>query len=126
MSEPEPGVPPPTPWREKLRRSVDPSVWVGIGAVGLVLFVIGVYIPALRGVPGAVWLRYLFAIAGGMLGMLGFSFWWEGRQEPPRASSRARRRGASAPPAHPFGPSFEVYRPPPREGGPLLRRPPPS
>ena len=122
---PEPDERPPTPWRERIRTSLDASVWFGVGVVGVVLFVIGVYIPALAGLPAAVWLRYVFAIAGGMLAMLGFSFWWEGRQEPPRASARTRK-GAAAPPAHPFGPSFEVYQPPPREGGPLLRRPPPS
>jgi hypothetical protein len=122
----EPDERPPTPLRERIRRSLDASLWLGLGVVGVVLFVIGVYIPALAGLPGALWLRYVFAVAGGMLAMLGFSFWWEGRQEPPRASRRTRK-GADADAAmRPFGPSFEVYRPPPREGGPLLRRPPPS
>jgi hypothetical protein len=123
---PEPDERPPTPWRERIRTSLDASAWLGLGVLGVILFVIGVYIPALAGLPDAVWLRYVFAIAGGMLAMLGFSFWWEGHQEPPRPSRRTRKGGAAAAAPNPFGPSFEVYRPPPREGGPLLRRPPPS
>ncbi|MCI4334594.1 MAG: hypothetical protein L3K04_03065 [Thermoplasmata archaeon] len=126
MAEPEPGAAPPQPLRERLRHSLDASAWLGVGILGALLFLIGVYVPVLAAVPDAEALRFVFAIAGGALGMLGFSFWWEGRGEPARPSRRGRRTDPARPAAHPFGPSFEVYRPPPREGGPLLRRPPSS
>ncbi|MCI4346786.1 MAG: DUF2254 domain-containing protein, partial [Thermoplasmata archaeon] len=107
-----------------LRHLLDPGAWFGIGVLGALLFLIGIYIPALANFPDSAALRLLFAIAGGALGMLGFSFWWEGRAEPPRR--RGPRTVAGGPPNHPFGPSFEVYRPPQREDGPLLRREPPT
>jgi hypothetical protein len=126
VPELEPGELPPPIFRERLRHTLDASAWFGLGAVGALLFVIGVYTPALASFPDPPALQILFAIAGGALGMLGFSFWWEGRADPPRRSRRGKGSPAGQPPSHPFGPSFEVYRPPPRDEGPLLRREPPS
>ncbi|MCI4363966.1 MAG: hypothetical protein L3K13_06680 [Thermoplasmata archaeon] len=126
MAEPEPGEAPRTAFRERLRRVLDPGAWFGLGVLGALLFLIGIYIPALASFPDSAVLRLLFAIAGGALGMLGFSFWWEGHAEPPRPRRRGRASPADQPLSHPFGPSFEVYRPPPRKEGPLLRREPPS
>jgi hypothetical protein len=60
--------------------------------------------------------------------MLGFTFGWESYQEAKKGGT-----GTDQPPVRKplserdrIGPSFEVYSPPDREGGSLLRRGPPS
>lgn len=120
-----------TLFRERLRTALDPRAWFLVAAFGGVLFAAGVYIPALAGFAYAGLWRIVAAIAGGALAMLGVTFGWEGFKEAQGAS--ASGDGPGQPPHREppterdrIGPSFEVYSPPEREGGSLLRREPPS
>jgi hypothetical protein len=88
---------------------LDSTVWVGVGAVGVLLFLVGVYRPALSGVPDADVLGILVAVAGACLGVVGFSFALDQRradQDRPR-----RRRRPHAELTDEFGPTFQVYDP---------------
>ena len=114
-----------------LAQYLDASAWTGVGIVGVLLFVFGVYRPALASVPGGAYLSIGFAVAGGALAVLGFSFAYDRSQyerahpRRPKPSDRAREIEIS--------PSFEVYHPgepvdtvalPPREEPPRLPEPP--
>jgi hypothetical protein len=57
---PPDGLPPPGgPSR------VPPSTWVGVAVIGAILFGVGIWIPAWRGIPGAAGGLNLLAAAGG-------------------------------------------------------------
>jgi hypothetical protein len=102
------------------RSALSSSSWAGVGAVGIVLFAIGIYVPALRGVPDADVLRVLLAVAGGGLAAWGLPRAWETR----RAERHARERGArpQRPRGLDFSSSLEIYDP----GAPGDRTPPPA
>ncbi|MGA8274700.1 MAG: hypothetical protein WB852_00150, partial [Thermoplasmata archaeon] len=50
------------------------STWVGVAVVGVVLFVLGIWLPAWRGVPGGVGLNYVAAAAGAVMFVAGLTF----------------------------------------------------
>ena len=79
------------------------SAWIGVGILGALVFVVGVYVPALRGVPYSREIGYGLAAAGGALVVLGFTL-----------ASRARDAVRSRPPTElPLEslPGVEVYAP---------------
>lgn len=92
-----------------LSRHLDASAWLGVGVLGLLLFLLGVYQPALAALPVAWAIRIVVAIAGGAIAVLGFSFWWDRRNyevaHPPRPPPKRRAREIE------IAPSLEVYDP---------------
>ena len=96
-----------------LRGPVDrlsASTWLGLGLLGLVVFFLGVYIPAWKAIPAlySVYVQVALAVAGGCLATLGFSYYAD------RQSKRYRPRPPSAPApgaAPGWSSSFEVYSP---------------
>jgi hypothetical protein len=105
-----------------------PPAWVlsaqeyaGLGVVGTVLFVLGVWSPFLAGVPEAEYLRLLLAIAGGFLMVLGWGRWNVLRRYPGGGGRRPARGVAEA------MPSFRSYSPGgPSEDDPRRRLTPPA
>lgn len=104
-----------------LARRFDSTVWLGVGVLGLLVFLVGAYTPALSGLPGSVYLSYGFAFLGGAIALLGFSCYLEQRTYE-KLHPRRRRplEGRSRQMA--IAPSFEVYDP---RNDPS-RRPPPG
>lgn len=94
---------------EGLRHRLDASAWLGVGIVGALVFLAGIYEPAYKGVHYAQYIQAGVAIAGGALAVLGLSFWWDQREEdiahPRRPPLRGRAREIG------IAPSLEVYRP---------------
>lgn len=99
---------------DDLRACLDASAWLGVGVVGALVFLVGVYQPAWKHVPYADYLEVVVAIAGGASATLGLSFWWDQREterrHPKRPPLRGRARDVAA-----IGPSLEIYRPGPVE-----------
>ena len=98
---------------EELKRQLDSTAWLGVGVVGAALFLLGVYRPALASLPGAVYVEVLLAVGGGILLVLGLSFWWDQREDErlhPKVRPLSGRAAEVA-----IAPSFEVYHPPPEE-----------
>jgi hypothetical protein len=89
-----PGGPPPAGVEARL----PASTWVGLAVVGTVLFVLGIWLPAWRGVPGGVGLNYVAAAAGAVLLVVGLTF-----------ASRVRARARPDPIEE--LPGVEVFRP---------------
>jgi hypothetical protein len=90
----------------KPKPSTDPDLWVAVGIVGVVVFLIGVYQPALARFPYPGALQVGVAVAGACLAVLGFTYAQRARAHRPRralppAADRVQR----------LGPSFEVYDP---------------
>lgn len=106
------------PTLDEVRARLDASAWLGVGIIGGLVFLVGVYQPAWRHVPYAQYLEVAVAIAGGATATMGLSFWWDRREEerahprPPPLPARAREVAA-------IGPSLEIYRPGPVERPPL-------
>ena len=105
---------------EEIRRRLDASSWLGVGVIGLAVFALGVYQPALGRLGHADLLRLVVAIAGGVISVTGLTFWWDARAEerenPRRPPIKGRARELA------IAPSFEVYRP--DVEGPRLPAPP--
>jgi hypothetical protein len=93
----------------ELARYLDASAWAGIGLIGVLLFVLGIYQPALSGLPYAAYLRIVVAIAGGAVAVMGLSFWYDRREY----ERRHPRRPAPGPRVRQIeiAPSLEVYDP---------------
>ncbi|MCI4335905.1 MAG: alkaline shock response membrane anchor protein AmaP [Thermoplasmata archaeon] len=107
------------PTLEELRRRLDATAWLGVGIVGALIFVLGVYQPALYRLPYAQYLQVVVAIFGGALAVLGLSFWWDQREDERQHPRVAPLKGRAREIA--IAPSFEVYKPgpinrPPRDG----------
>ena len=83
----------------------DPSMYAGLGALGVVLLVLGVWYTALQGVPYAGYLRIGLAIVGGYLTVLGWARWYQLRDEPRRRGPLPKNRPV------PGLPSMEIYSP---------------
>ncbi len=98
---------------DAVRRSLPSSSWLGVGLLGIIVFVLGVYTPALARFAYAGLLQIALAVAGGAITVLGLSFWWDQRSEererPVRPPLKGRARELS------IAPSLEVYRPGPVE-----------
>ncbi len=89
---------------------LDWTVWAGVGMVGILLFLVGVYRPALAGLPYASILGIVVAVAGACIAVLGFSFALDQRQASRSRPGRPRRARAEEL-SQEFGPSFQVYDP---------------
>lgn len=102
------------PTLDEVRSRLDASAWLGVGIVGALVFLAGVYQPAWRHVPYAAYLEVVLAIAGGATATLGLSFWWDQREDerahPKRPPLQGRARDIAA-----IAPSLEIYRPGPVE-----------
>jgi len=92
-----------------LSARLDASVWAGIGAVGILVFLVGIYRPALAGVPYDWLLEIVLAVAGACLAVAGFSFALDQRKAAADRPRRVRRVPAEL--TDEFGPTFEVYDP---------------
>jgi hypothetical protein len=93
----------------ELSRYLDASAWFGVGVLGVLLFLLGVYQPALSGLPYAAYLRVVVAIAGGAVAVLGFSFGYDRREyelRHPRRPAPGKRAKEIE-----IAPSLEVYDP---------------
>ncbi len=90
-------------------RGLAASTWYGLAVVGAILFGLGIWTPAWRGIDGASVLQIVVAAAGGAVFVVGAIFG-------SRASRPARRASIEA------FPGVEVYRP--TTGGPVA--PPPG
>lgn len=92
-----------------LARRFDSTVWLGVGVLGILVFLVGAYTPALAGLPDAYYLSLGVAFAGGAIALLGFSCYYDQRQYEklhPRRRPLGRRAKEIA-----IAPSLEVYDP---------------
>ncbi len=93
----------------ELAQYLDASAWLGVGALGVLLFLLGVYQPALASLPYASYLQVGVAIGGGAVAVMGFSFWYDRREyerrHPKRPQVKPRAREIE------IAPSLEVYDP---------------
>ena len=95
---------------------LESGVWLAVGVVGALVFLLGVYIPAFHGIPYAGDVQVVVAAGGGALAVFGFSLYAD-RRRYDRAHPASNRplRGRARELA--IAPSFEVYSPhaPPSE-----------
>ena len=95
---------------EAIKPRLDSTAWLGVGVVGLALFLLGIYQPALAHVAYGSAIGIALAIAGGALAVLGFSYWYDQRETERKGHGRERPlRGRAKELA--IAPSLEVYRP---------------
>lgn len=105
------------------RFGLDSSTWYGVGILGLLAFVIGIYRPALGHYPYGTYLQLVVAIGGAMAAVLGFSSGLDAKayeRAHPKAKALPGRGEDLA-----LGPTFEVYRPPKALEAPERPRLPP-
>jgi hypothetical protein len=102
----------------ELAQYLDASAWFVVGVLGVLLFLLGVYQPALGSVPEAAYVRIVVAIAGGALAVMGFSFGYDRRAY----ERRHPRRPAPGPRVRQIeiAPSLEVYDPKLSLGAPVV------
>jgi hypothetical protein len=87
----------------------DSTVWLALAVVGLIVFFLGVWMPAFSSVPHAyrLYVQGAVAVVGGALFVLGLSFWYDVRH--------GEKPGPGGPPTRAtkvsLGPSFEIYDP---------------
>lgn len=92
-----------------LARRFDSTVWLGVGVLGILVFLVGAYTPALAGLPDAYYLSLGIAFVGGAIALLGFSCYYDQRQYEklhPRRRPLGKRAKEIA-----IAPSLEVYDP---------------
>lgn len=95
---------------EGVRGRLDLTTWAGIGIVGLLIFVFGVYQPVWAHVRYGSVLAVAVAIVGGIIVAVGFGFAYDAREAithpvrrpPPSGEDKGSITSA---------PSFEIYRP---------------
>ncbi len=105
-----------------ISRRFDSTVWLAIAVLGLLVFLVGAYEPALSGLPGAGYLSLGIAFAGGAVALLGFSAFYDQRRyerDHPRRRPLGRRAREIA-----IAPSLEVYDPRERGGAASRAREP--
>lgn len=117
-ARPGPPIAGPGPFRR-------PEDWLAVGIVGLVVFLVGIYMPATRWIHfgyyyGTSFVAVGIALGGGIIAGLGFSKWYDLRPEGPAARRRPPTRVDMSRASNLS--SFEVYRPP-SEGGPPSKKP---
>lgn len=61
-----------------------PTAYLGVGLVGLLVFLLGVWEPAWSGIAYGVWVSYAVAILGGVLVVFGFTMYWRTRKDRPQ------------------------------------------
>jgi hypothetical protein len=86
----------------------DATVWTGVGILGILLFVVGIYQPALAGLPDANALGILVAVGGAAIAVFGFTLAQDRRA---LDRKRPRRLGQAEPADRSIAPSLEVYDP---------------
>jgi len=96
---------------QEVSKYLDSSAWVGVGVLGILLFVVGVYTPALGFLPAAAYAQAGVAIAGGAIAVLGFTCYYDRREYEQRHPKRRPLKGRALELA--IAPSLEVYRPGP-------------
>ena len=69
-------APPPGLWTR-----LPASTWAGVAVIGVVLFALGIWLPAWRDVAGGVGINYVAAAAGGALFVFGITFAVRARQD---------------------------------------------
>ncbi len=88
---------------------LDASVWLAVGVVGVLVFLLGIYIPAYAGIAYAGDVQLAVAAAGGALAVFGTSLYFDRRRydraHPTVRPLRGRARELQ------IAPSFEVYSP---------------
>ncbi len=89
--------PPRAPPREE--RGVPSSTWLGIAVVGLLLFLVGIWIPVWRGIADGPYVGDAVAAAGGVVFVAGFTYYSRAR------AAERRPRGLDA------LPGVELYDP---------------
>jgi hypothetical protein len=95
---------------ENVRVRLDATTWAGVGIIGLVVFVIGIYQPIWAHVRYGPYLQIAVAVVGGIVVALGFGFAYDARElaaHPPKRPPPEEPDVGSIQRA----PSFEVYRP---------------
>lgn len=97
------------PELSEIARRFDSTVWLGVGVLGILVFFVGAYTPALASLPDAVYLSFGVAFVGGAIALLGFSCYYDQRgyekHHPRRRALSPRAREIS------IAPSLEVYHP---------------
>ena len=95
---------------------LDPSTWLGIGVLGLLLFAVGVAIPGLSATAHLAYRSYVsvvVAIVGGAVAALGLGYWYDARHgidHRPRPPPRQDPEGPADRSVRTV-PSFEIYDP---------------
>jgi hypothetical protein len=94
---------------------IDASTWLGVGVLGLLVFVIGVAIPSLpatAGLPDRGIVAIVVAIVGGIIAALGLGWAYDFRRGAPRPA-RAPKPGSDGPRDTSVRavPSFQIYDP---------------
>ena len=84
----------------------DPDLWVAVGIVGVIVFLIGIYQPALGRLPYPGVLETAVAVAGAATAVLGFTY-----AQRARAARGPVGAGPAANPLMHLGPSIELYDP---------------
>jgi hypothetical protein len=109
---------------DSVRRSLPASSWLGVAIIGVAVFVVGVYTPALARFAYSGALQIGLAAVGGAIAVVGLSFWWDARADerahPPQRPLRGHAREVA------IAPSFEVYRPGPSARPPARPAEPPD
>lgn len=95
---------------EGVRGRLDGTTWAGVGIVGLLVFVVGVYQPIWAHVHFGSVLAIAVAVVGGIVAAIGLGFAYDARQA---ETHPVRRPPPSAETAGSItsAPSFEIYRP---------------
>jgi hypothetical protein len=94
---------------EALRGRLDLTTWAGIGIVGFLIFVLGVYQPIWAHVRYGSWIAVGVAIVGGIIVAVGLGFAYDAREaiaHPVRGPPPSDDKGSIT-----SAPSFEIYRP---------------
>jgi hypothetical protein len=95
---------------EPVRGRLDATTWTGVGIVGLLVFLVGVYQPIWAHVRYGALVAIAVAIVGGIVVAVGFGFAYDARElaaHPPRRPPGPEGEEGSITSA----PSFEVFRP---------------
>ena len=92
-----------------LEARFDSTVWTGIGVLGVLVFLVGIYEPALSGLPYAAVVEVAVAIVGAVVAVLGFTLAARRRDAERKTGGRAAR--PRLPADQQIAPSLEVYDP---------------
>jgi hypothetical protein len=95
---------------DAIRGRLDATTWAGIGIVGLLIFVVGVYQPVWAHVRDGPLFAIAMAVVGGIIVAVGFGFAYDARElaaHPPKRGPPSQEEDGSITAA----PSFELYKP---------------
>lgn len=109
----------------ELASRLDWTAWAGVGVVGILVFLVGIYQPALSGVRYGGWVGDGLAVVGGVVAVVGTTYALDRRKA---AAKRPRRLRNAESADRSIAPSLEVYDPRiAQDAGPepIVVRPPP-